>query len=45
VDIERIKVYDKVNGPIVIGISDFAMNNQKIHILSQVNIICTGPNP
>ena len=45
VDIHRIKVYDKVNGPIEVVIDDFTINNRQFHIPGTVNIICMGPNP
>jgi hypothetical protein len=45
VDIQRIKVYDKVKGPIEIVVNDFSGNGQKYHIPGRVNTLCTGPLP
>jgi len=45
VDIHRIKIYDKVNGPIEVEIKDFKINNRWFHIPGRVNIYCVGPNP
>lgn len=45
VDIHRIKIYDKVNGPIEVLVNDFGVNNQQFHIPGRVNIVCSGPLP
>ena len=45
VDIHRVKVYDKVMGPIEVVVNDFSSNGLKFHIPGRVNIICIGPLP
>lgn len=45
INIKRIKIYDKVMGPIEVVVSDFMVNNQQFHILGPVNIFCIGPLP
>jgi hypothetical protein len=45
VDVHRIKIYDKVNGPIEVLVNEFVVNKQQFHIPVQVNIVCTGPLP
>lgn len=45
VEIQRIKVYDKVMGPIEVVVDDFTVSNQQFHIPGKVNISCVGPLP
>lgn len=44
-DIQRIKLYDKVMGPIEIVVDDFTLINQQFHISGKVNTACLGPLP
>jgi len=44
-DVQRIEIYDKVMGPIIVSIDDFRVNQQLFQISSQVNILCMGPLP
>ena len=44
-NVQRIKVYDKVMGPITITVKDFRTDDQLIHISGRVNILCMGPLP
>jgi len=45
VDIRRVRIYDKVMGPIEVLVNDFVVNNQLFHVPARVNIVCTGPLP
>ena len=45
VDIHRIKIYNKVNGPIEVLVNDFIVNNQQFHVQGWVDMVCTGPLP
>jgi hypothetical protein len=45
VDIQRVKVYDKVKGPIEVVVNDFFSKGQKFHIAGRVNAVCVGPLP
>lgn len=45
VDIKRVKVFDKVMGPIEVVVNDFSSNGQRFHIPGQVNIFCQSPLP
>lgn len=44
-DIKRAEVFDKVNGPIEVVVSDFSSNGQSFHIPGKVNIFCRAPLP
>ena len=45
VDVHRIKIYNKLYGPIEVLVNDFVVNNQQFHISNRVNIVCSGPLP
>ena len=45
VDIHRIKIHNRMNGPIEVLVNDFVVNNQQFHVPGRVNIVCTGPLP
>ena len=45
VDIRRVRIYDKVMGPIEVLVNDFVVNNQLFNVPARVNIVCTGPLP
>ena len=45
VDIQRVKVYDKVMGPIEVVVSDFSSDGLNFRIPGRVNILCFGPLP
>ena len=45
VEVIRIKIYDKVNGPIVVLVDDFEVNGQQFHIADRAAMNCFGPLP
>jgi len=45
VEIIRIKIYDKVNGPIAVLVDDFKANGQQFHIADRATMNCFAPLP
>jgi hypothetical protein len=45
VDIHRVKIYDKMMGPIEMTVDDFTVNRKQFHIPSKINMACFGPLP
>jgi hypothetical protein len=45
IDVQRVKIYDNVMGPIEIVVDDFSVDSQQFHIPGKVNTVCFGPLP
>lgn len=45
VDIHRVRIYDKVMGPVEVLVNDFVADGHKFHMPSRINIVCSGPLP
>jgi len=45
VEVIRIKIYDKVNGPIAVLVDDFKVNGQQFHIADRAMTNCFAPSP
>lgn len=45
VEVIRIKIYDKVNGPIAVLIDDFKVSGQQFHVAGRATMNCFTPLP